>query len=94
MNKPTIANNTPIPVDLKAGEEYYFCTCGKSVNQPFCDGSHQVTTFTPEAFVAKEDGQAFLCQCKQTGQAPFCDGTHSQVPADQVGQEFAVDSEA
>jgi len=88
MNKPTVANNKPVPVDLKAGQEYYFCTCGNSANQPFCDGSHKGTAFAPKAFVAEKDGQAFLCQCKQTGDAPFCDGTHSKIPADQIGKEF------
>ena len=92
--KPTVANNKPIPVDLKAGEEYYFCSCGKSANQPFCDGSHKGTSFTPKPFTAEEDGEAYLCQCKQTGNAPFCDGTHAKVPADQVGKEFALEMSA
>ncbi len=64
--KPTVANNKPIPVDLDAGEEYYFCTCGKSANQPFCDGSHKGTNFAPKPFVAEETGEAYLCQCKQS----------------------------
>tara|TARA_R110002096_G_scaffold112163_11_gene244485 strand:+ start:416 stop:1963 length:1548 start_codon:yes stop_codon:yes gene_type:complete len=91
MSKPTVADNKPTPVDLKAGEEYYFCTCGKSANQPFCDGSHKGTNFTPKSFVAEEDGEAYLCQCKQTANAPFCDGKHAKVPADQVGKEFALE---
>ena len=89
---PTVANNKPIPVDLKAGEEYYFCTCGKSANQPFCDGSHKGTSFAPKPFVAEETGQAYLCQCKQSSNVPFCDGTHTKIPADQVGKEFALES--
>ncbi len=92
MSKPTVADNKPTPVELKAGEEYYFCTCGKSANQPFCDGSHKGTGFTPRPFVAEEDGEAYLCQCKQTANAPFCDGKHTKVPADQVGKEFALES--
>lgn len=92
--KPTIASNKPVSVDLKAGEEYYFCTCGKSANQPFCDGSHKGTEFTPKPFTAEETGEAYLCQCKQTANAPFCDGTHAKVPADQIGKEFAVESDA
>jgi methylamine---glutamate N-methyltransferase subunit C len=92
MNKPTVANNKPIPVELEAGEENYFCTCGKSAGQPFCDGSHQGTGFVPEAFVAEEEGEAYLCQCKQTGNAPYCDGTHTKVPDDQVGKEFALET--
>ena len=92
--KPTIAENTPIPVELKAGQEYYYCSCGKSANQPFCDGSHAGTEFTPKSFTATEDGEAYLCRCKQTSNAPFCDGTHTQVPDEQVGKEFAVEASA
>ncbi|MCF6311548.1 MAG: glutamate synthase-related protein [Verrucomicrobiales bacterium] len=91
MNKPTVADNKPIPVELKAGEEYYFCTCGKSAQQPFCDGSHKGTDFVPESFVAEEDGESYLCQCKQTANAPFCDGKHTKIPADQVGKEFILE---
>ncbi|MEM7014475.1 MAG: glutamate synthase-related protein, partial [Verrucomicrobiota bacterium] len=94
MSKPTVADNKPVPVELKSGEEYYFCSCGKSNNQPFCDGSHKGTGFTPKAFTAEEDGEAWLCQCKQTGNAPFCDGTHAKIPADQVGKEFALETSA
>ena len=91
MSKPVVANNKPTPVELNQGEEYYFCTCGRSANQPFCDGSHKGTDFTPSAFTAEEDGKAFLCACKQTGNAPFCDGSHAKIPKDQVGQEFALE---
>ncbi|MGB0953835.1 MAG: glutamate synthase-related protein [Planctomycetota bacterium] len=90
--KPTIASNKPVSVDLNAGEEYYFCTCGKSGNQPFCDGSHKGTQFTPQAFIAEESGEAYLCQCKQTANAPFCDGTHAKVPTAQIGQEFLLET--
>lgn len=92
--KPKISDNKPIPVELKAGENYYFCTCGRSASQPFCDGSHAGTDFTPKLFTANEDGESYLCQCKQTANAPFCDGTHTQVPDDQIGKEFAVQSAA
>jgi glutamate synthase domain-containing protein 2/CDGSH-type Zn-finger protein len=92
MNKPTVADNSSIPVDLKAGEEYYFCTCGKSADQPFCDGSHKGSGFSPKAFTAEEGGQAYLCRCKQTANAPFCDGKHAQVPDDEVGNEFALEA--
>ncbi len=89
--KPTVADNKPIPVELKKGEEYYYCACGKSGNQPFCDGSHKGTDFTPKSFVAEEDGEAYLCRCKQTGNPPFCDGTHTKVPKDKVGEEYSVE---
>lgn len=83
----TIAGIKPIAVELKTGEEYYFCTCGRSSNQPFCDGSHQGTSFTPKAFTVGKDEKAYLCACKHTGNAPFCDGTHKKFTTEQVGKE-------
>ena len=61
MSNPVIADNKPIGVELKKGEEYYFCRCGLSKNQPFCDGSHADTDITPKAFTADDDGTAYLC---------------------------------
>ncbi|WP_323000199.1 glutamate synthase-related protein [Castellaniella sp.] len=89
--KPIVAANKPIAVELKAGQEYYWCRCGRSKNQPFCDGSHRGTGFTPLAFTAEKDGEAWLCRCKQTKDAPFCDGHHSKVPDAMVGKEFSLD---
>lgn len=85
--RPTIANNKPIKVDLAQGEEYYFCTCGRSSKQPFCDGSHAGSEFKPKAFTAEESGEAFLCQCKHSGNLPFCDGTHKQFDDGSIGKE-------
>lgn len=87
MDHPIIADNKPIKVTLKEGEEYYFCVCGKSSDQPFCDGSHKGTPFTPKSFVAEKSGDAYLCRCKHTGDAPFCDGTHKKFGDDQVGTQ-------
>ena len=87
MTQPIIADNKPAQVNLTKGEEYYFCACGRSKNQPFCDGSHAGTTFTPKVFTAEEDGDAFLCACKHSGNLPFCDGTHKKFSVEQVGQE-------
>lgn len=93
MKTPKVADNKPVSVELKAGEEYHFCTCGRSANQPFCDGSHAGTGFTPQAFTADKDGEAWLCQCKQTDGPPHCDGSHARIPADKVGEEFRLESD-
>lgn len=75
MEKPTIAAKMPALVTLEPGT-FAWCACGKSSNQPFCDGTHNGTKFTPVLFKVAEKGEAWLCQCKHTGNAPYCDGTH------------------
>ena len=87
MSNPIIADNKPVKVSLSQGQEYHFCTCGRSKSQPFCDGSHVGTSFNPRVIVADEDGEAYLCACKHTGNSPFCDGTHKQFTNEQVGHE-------
>ena len=84
---PVIADNKPVKVTLSKGQEYHFCTCGRSKSQPFCDGSHVGTSFNPKVIVSDEDGEAFLCACKHTGNTPFCDGTHQQFTNEQIGKE-------
>lgn len=81
MAKPTIADKKPVQVDLEAGE-HYWCSCGRSKNQPFCDGSHAGTDFKPMAFSVDEPGQAHLCMCKFTQNPPYCDGSHARLPDD------------
>ncbi len=87
MANPIIADNKPIKVELAKDKEYYYCVCGRSSNQPFCDGSHAGTEFKPRAFTAEKDEEAFLCQCKHTGNTPYCDGTHKQFDSDDRGKE-------
>ncbi len=89
MSKPIVAANSPKPVELESGKTYYFCTCGKSSNQPFCDGSHKGGGMAPQAFTAEKDGTAYLCQCKATGNSPFCDGSHKAISDDQVVEELS-----
>ena len=85
--RPIVAGNSPIAVEMEKGQEYYFCRCGRSKSQPFCDGSHAGTDFSPLPFVAEASETAYLCACKHTGNAPFCDGTHKKFTAEDVGKE-------
>lgn len=87
MSNPVVADNKPVKVNLSKGQEYHFCTCGKSKSQPFCDGSHAGTSFTPRVIVSQESGDAYLCACKHTSNSPFCDGTHNQFSESDIGKE-------
>ena len=79
MSDPVIAQKAPYPVDVKAGETYWWCSCGKSANQPFCDGSHKGTDFRPMEWTAPKDRKAFFCGCKHAVNKPLCDGTHGKI---------------
>ncbi len=87
MSKPVVADNKPIKVELVEDKDYYFCTCGRSANQPYCDGSHAGTDFKPKAFTAEKSGESYLCKCKHSANLPYCDGSHKQFKAEQVGKE-------
>ena len=76
MEKSKVAGNSPQMVELESGLTYAWCACGRSSNQPWCDGSHQVTSITPKVFMAEASESRALCMCKQTKNAPFCDGSH------------------
>ena len=78
MAEPTIAQKAPYALELEAGT-YWYCACGKSSNQPFCDGSHKDTEFVPLKFEIAEAKAVHICGCKHTGNAPFCDGTHKKL---------------
>ena len=77
MTQPIVAQKAPYPVAVEAGKAYFWCACGLSKTQPFCDGSHAGTDITPTPFRAKADGTVFFCGCKATGKAPLCDGSHN-----------------
>ena len=79
MTTPKIAQKAPYPVEVKAGKTYFWCTCGQSDNQPFCDGSHKGSEFAPMKFEAEADKKVFFCGCKATEKAPLCDGTHNKL---------------
>ena len=76
MPEPNIAQRGPYPVAVESSKTYFWCACGRSASQPFCDGSHKGTGFTPVKFEATESKTVYLCGCKHTGDKPFCDGTH------------------
>jgi CDGSH iron-sulfur domain-containing protein 3 len=78
MMEPVIAQKAPYGKELKAGD-YWWCSCGQSKNQPFCDGTHKGSEFTPVKFTLTEDKQVWLCGCKQTATKPFCDGAHKKL---------------
>lgn len=75
MDKPVCAKRAPFVLDLEAGE-YWWCACGKSKLQPFCDGSHSGSQFAPEKFTLSEKTKVWLCGCKATAKRPYCDGSH------------------
>lgn len=77
--KPEIADRKPAVVSLTEGEKYFFCSCGKSAKQPFCDGSHKDTDFKPMVFTSEKSGDAYLCQCKHSNKLPYCDGSHKNL---------------
>ena len=79
MSEPTIAQKAPYGVAVEVGKTYYWCACGKSANQPFCDGTHKGSEFAPKAYTADENGTAYLCGCKHTHNAPLCDGSHKSL---------------
>ena len=74
-----IAQKAPYATEVEADKTYYWCACGRSNNQPFCDGSHKGTGLEPVAFTAEKNETVYLCGCKQAQKAPFCDGTHNKI---------------
>ena len=78
MTEPVIAQKGPYTRELEAGT-YWWCACGRSKNQPFCDGSHKDTTITPVKFELTEATKVWLCGCKYSCNKPYCDGTHKNL---------------
>jgi CDGSH-type Zn-finger protein len=79
MNEVVITQKNPYLADVVEGKAYYWCSCGQSEKQPFCDGSHKGTTFNPVVFKATETKKMYFCGCKVTSNQPFCDGTHNSL---------------
>ena len=76
---PEIGGRKPIRVEVQAGESYWWCACGRSKSQPFCDGSHKGTEFSPVEHKPETSGLAVFCTCKRTGTRPMCDGSHKKL---------------
>jgi CDGSH-type Zn-finger protein len=79
MGEPIRASDTPYAVEVEAGQSYFWCACGRSKAQPFCDGSHKGTDFTPVKYEAIESEKVFFCGCKCTESQPMCDGSHKNI---------------
>ena len=77
MAEPIVAQKSPYPVDVEAGKKYFWCACGRSKNQPFCDGSHKGSGLSPVAYEATQAKKVWFCGCKTTKKQPLCDGSHN-----------------
>ena len=77
MADPEIVQLEPFAVDVEAGKTYWWCSCGRSKTQPFCDGSHKGSTFEPVEFKAEKSATVYFCGCKMTCDKPLCDGSHN-----------------
>ncbi len=76
MSNPECPQKAPYAVEVEEGKSYFWCSCGKSAKQPFCDGSHKDSDFTPVKYTAESAGKVFFCGCKATANQPTCDGSH------------------
>ena len=81
MSDPVVYDRNPAEIELEPGE-YWWCSCGRSMTQPFCDGSHEGSGIEPMPFVIKEKTTVWLCNCKHSKDKPFCDGAHNELPDD------------
>lgn len=79
MTEPLIAQPAPYPVAVEAGKTYWWCACGRSRTQPFCDGSHKGTGLAPRQHVAARSETLWFCGCKRSAHAPLCDGSHERL---------------
>jgi CDGSH-type Zn-finger protein len=76
---PEIGGRQPIPVNVEAGKSYWWCACGRSKSQPFCDGSHKGTELRPQEWKAQSSEEVWFCACKRSSHEPLCDGSHKQL---------------
>ena len=79
MTHPTVAQKAPYPSEVQQDQTYFWCACGRSAQQPFCDGSHKGSGITPVKYTAKKDQKIYFCGCKHSLNQPMCDGTHGKI---------------
>jgi CDGSH-type Zn-finger protein len=79
MKDPVIPQKAPYPVEVEAGKTYFWCACGKSSKQPFCDGSHKGSGIVPVKLSADTNKTLFFCGCKTSAKVPLCDGSHTKL---------------
>jgi len=79
MEQPTVAQKSPFSVNVESGKKYWWCSCGRSKNQPFCDGTHKGSSFSPVMYEATKTETKWFCGCKVTEGKPFCDGSHKSL---------------
>jgi len=79
MPNPKVAGNAPIRIELEAGKKYFWCSCGESSNQPWCDGGHKGSDFTPMMITVEQTKMYSMCTCKQSDRPQFCDGSHKDL---------------
>jgi len=77
---PEIGGRRPMVVNAEAGKSYWWCACGRSKSQPFCDGSHKSTAFSPREWKPEKTEEVWFCTCKRTTTPPLCDGSHKALP--------------
>ena len=79
MAEPVMAQKSPFAVDVQEGRSYWWCACGMSNSQPFCDGSHKGSAFAPMEYKAAASRTVYFCGCKRSGKTPLCDGAHNRI---------------
>ncbi|MCS7182031.1 MAG: CDGSH iron-sulfur domain-containing protein [Thermoanaerobaculum sp.] len=78
MDEPVITQKKPYKLEMQPGV-YFWCACGRSQNQPFCDGSHRGTGFSPVRVEVTEQQLVAWCGCRRSAKGPHCDGTHKKL---------------
>ncbi len=78
MSEAKATQPAPYAVEVKSGQSYWWCACGRSATQPFCDGSHEGTGILPVEYIAQKEGTVWFCGCRRTAGPPLCDGSHAE----------------